>query len=40
MQFSGTAIFKLKDNKIAEDTGEESALVALQQFGLLELNRR
>ncbi|KAF3404679.1 hypothetical protein DPV78_003339, partial [Talaromyces pinophilus] len=39
MQFSGTTIFKLKDNKIVEETGEESALVAMQQLGLLELNR-
>lgn len=38
MRFSGTTILKLKDGKIVEETGEESALVAMQQLGLLELN--
>lgn len=39
MRFSGTTIFKLKDNKIVEETGEESELIAMQQLRLLELNR-
>ncbi len=37
MRFSGTTIFKLRDGKIVEEIGEESALVATQQLGLLGL---
>lgn len=38
MRFSGTTIFKLKDGKIIEELGEESALMALDQLGVLALN--
>lgn len=38
MRFSGTTIFTLKDGKIVEEIGEESALVALQQLGLIKAN--
>lgn len=38
MRFSGTTIFKLKDGKIVDEIGEESALAAMQQLGLLKLN--
>ncbi|KAH8911978.1 hypothetical protein BR93DRAFT_973546 [Coniochaeta sp. PMI_546] len=38
MRFSGTTIFRLRDDKIVEETGEESALLAMQQLGLLKLN--
>lgn len=33
--FSGTTIFTLRDGKIVDETGEESALTALQQLGLV-----
>ncbi|KAJ5605321.1 hypothetical protein N7510_010475 [Penicillium lagena] len=35
MRFSGTTIFTLMDGKIVEEIGEESALLALQQLGLV-----
>jgi predicted ester cyclase len=38
MRFSGTTIFRLQDGKIVEETGEEAALVALQQLGLITTN--
>ncbi|KAI5463911.1 hypothetical protein BGZ63DRAFT_382539 [Mariannaea sp. PMI_226] len=38
MRFPGTTIFKLRNGKIVEEVGEESALVALQQLGLLKMN--
>lgn len=34
--FSGTTIFTLKDGLIVDETGEESALTALQQLGLVQ----
>ncbi len=34
--FSGTTIFRLKDGKIANEIGEEKALTALQQLGVVE----
>lgn len=33
--FSGTTIFTLRDGKIVEETGEEGALTALQQLGIV-----
>lgn len=33
--FSGTTIFTLKDGKIVDEIGEEQALTALQQLGLI-----
>lgn len=39
MQFTGTTVFRLEGGLIVEEIGEESALVALQQLGLLELNK-
>jgi predicted ester cyclase len=35
MKFTGTTVFKLKDGKIVEEIGEEGALTALQQLGLV-----
>lgn len=35
IHFSGTTIFTLRDGKIIEETGEEGALTALQQLGLI-----
>ncbi|KAM0668941.1 hypothetical protein ACQRIU_002503 [Beauveria bassiana] len=35
IHFSGTTIFTLKDGKIVDETGEEGALTALQQLGLV-----
>lgn len=35
MYFSGITIFTLKDGKIVDETGEEGALTALQQLGLV-----
>jgi predicted ester cyclase len=35
MRFSGTTVFTLRDGKIVEEIGEESALSALQQLGLI-----
>ncbi|KAI5921985.1 SnoaL-domain-containing protein [Camillea tinctor] len=35
MRFSGMTIFTLKDGKIVDETGEEGALTALQQLGLV-----
>jgi hypothetical protein len=35
MYFSGITIFTLKDGKIIDKTGEEGALMALQNLGLL-----
>ena len=35
IHFSGTTIFTLRDGKIVEETGEEGALTALQQLGLI-----
>lgn len=35
MRFTGTTVFRLENGKIAEEIGEESALTALQQLGLL-----
>lgn len=36
MYFSGTTIFTLKDGLIVDETGEEGALTALQQLGLVQ----
>jgi predicted ester cyclase len=36
MRFSGMTIFTLKDGKIVDETGEEGALTALQQLGLVQ----
>lgn len=36
MRFSGITIFTLKDGKIVDETGEEGALTALQQLGLVQ----
>lgn len=36
MFFSGITIFTLKDGKIVDETGEEGALTALQQLGLVD----
>jgi predicted ester cyclase len=36
IRFTGTTIFKLRDGKIVEETGEEAALLALQQLGLVQ----
>ncbi|KAJ3951796.1 hypothetical protein N0V92_011778 [Colletotrichum tropicale] len=36
MYFTGTTIFTLKDGRIVEEIGEEGALTALQQLGLVE----
>ncbi|TVY75129.1 hypothetical protein Focb16_v004578 [Fusarium oxysporum f. sp. cubense] len=36
MYFSGTTIFTLKDGLIMDETGEEGALTALQQLGLVQ----
>lgn len=33
--FSGTTIFTLREGKIVDETGEEAALTALQQLGLV-----
>lgn len=35
INFSGTTIFTLRDGKIVDETGEEGALTALQQLGLV-----
>lgn len=35
MFFSGTTIFTLRDGKIVDETGEEGALTALQNLGLV-----
>ena len=35
MYFSGTTIFTLEGGKIVDETGEEGALTALQQLGLV-----
>jgi predicted ester cyclase len=35
MRFSGTTIYTLKEGKIVEEIGEEAALLALQQLGLI-----
>ncbi|KAK7428266.1 hypothetical protein QQZ08_005163 [Neonectria magnoliae] len=35
MYFAGTTIFTLKDGKIVDETGEEGALTALQNLGLV-----
>lgn len=34
--FSGISIFTLKDGLIVDETGEEGALTALQQLGLVQ----
>ena len=36
MHFSGTSTFTLKDGKIVDETGEEGALTALQNLGLVQ----
>ena len=36
MHFSGITIFTLRDGKIVDETGEEGAVTALQQLGLLQ----
>lgn len=36
IHFSGTTIFTLKDGKITEELGEEGALTALQQLGIVD----
>lgn len=35
IRFTGTTVFRLKDGKIAEEIGEEGALTALSQLGLV-----
>ena len=35
MHFSGTTIFTLEGGKIVDETGEEGALTALQQLGIV-----
>jgi predicted ester cyclase len=35
MRFTGTTVFKLKDGKIVEEIGEEGALTALQDLGIV-----
>lgn len=35
ISFTGTTIYTLRDGKIVEETGEEAALTALQQLGIL-----
>lgn len=35
MKFTGTTVFKIVDGKIVEEFGEEGALTALQQLGLV-----
>lgn len=35
MKFTGTTVFKIVDGKIVEEIGEEGALTALQQLGLV-----
>jgi len=35
MRFTGTTVFRIENGKIAEEIGEEGALTALQQLGLL-----
>lgn len=35
IHITGQVMFKLKDGKIAEEKGEEGALTALQQLGLV-----
>jgi predicted ester cyclase len=35
IRFTGTTVFRIKDGKITEEIGEESALTALQQLGLV-----
>jgi len=35
MEFSGTTVFKMKDGRIAEEMGEEGAITALSQLGLV-----
>lgn len=35
MKFTGTTVFRIENGKIAEEIGEEGALTALQQLGLL-----
>ncbi len=36
MKFTGTTVLKLKNGKIIEEIGEEGALTALQQLGLVQ----
>ncbi|KAL7893068.1 SnoaL domain-containing protein [Trichoderma sp. SZMC 28014] len=36
IHFSGTTIFTIKDGKITEELGEEGALTALQQLGIID----
>lgn len=38
MRFTGTTVFRIENGKIAEEIGEEGALTALQQLGLLPKN--
>jgi predicted ester cyclase len=35
MRFTGTTVFRIEDGKIVEEIGEEGALTALQQLGLV-----
>jgi steroid delta-isomerase-like uncharacterized protein len=35
IRFTGTTVFRIKDGKIAEEIGEEGALTALQQLGVI-----
>jgi predicted ester cyclase len=35
MKFTGTTVFRIVNGKIAEEIGEEGALTALQQLGLV-----
>ena len=36
IHFSGTTIYTVKNGKITEEIGEEGALMALQQLGIVE----
>jgi predicted ester cyclase len=36
MKFTGTTVFKIENGKIVEEIGEEGALTALQQLGLVQ----
>ena len=35
MRFTGTTVFRIVDGKVKEDIGEEGALTALQDLGIL-----
>jgi hypothetical protein len=37
MQFAGTTVLRLKDGRIAEELGQEDALTAMLQLGLIRM---